>query len=564
MMINRRLFLGGTASLAALTALAACGSSKPGSDSSSALTASDINPQDRSALQKGGELRIPISSMIPNYNPLHLDGNVGDNGSILQYFTGVQNWTYAEDASFTVRTEFCLDYNEEEKDGKTVITMHLNPKAKWNSGNPIQVADYQGAWKACNGADPTFTEMVASTDGWSSIESIEQGADQFEMITTFKSTFPDWSSILSGFIVPATLTKDAEAFKSWTDGNVTDYWTGPFIVTAADSTGQFLTLERNPNWWGEEALLDKVTLKVINTDQLGTAFANKEIDVANSIIDASTYQQCQKRADAVIRQAHGIQWRHYTMNGSSGILADQKLRQALVKGIDRLTVAQADLQGLPVPASQLLLGHHLFMPQQKGYQDNSGDLAFNKDQAIKELEELGWVLPEGKEFREKDGQTLSIKYLRLPDTATSATEGKILQANMKDIGVEIVMDDTNSDDFFPERVSPGKFEIVTYAWVGTPYPLANIGQLFGKDSASNRSHVWSEALEDLIAKIAVETDPDKRIELANQADKEIWQLAAIIPIYSRADYNAVPKNLANFGSFGLSTVGYENIGYMAQ
>lgn len=564
MMINRRLFLGGTASLAALTALAACGSSKPGSDSSSALTASDINPQDRSALQKGGELRIPISSMIPNYNPLHLDGNVGDNGSILQYFTGVQNWTYAEDASFTVRTEFCLDYNEEEKDGKTVITMHLNPKAKWNSGNPIQVADYQGAWKACNGADPTFTEMVASTDGWSSIESIEQGADQFEMITTFKSTFPDWSSILSGFIVPATLTKDAEAFKSWTDGNVTDYWTGPFIVTAADSTGQFLTLERNPNWWGEEALLDKVTLKVIDTDQLGTAFANKEIDVANSIIDASTYQQCQKRADAVIRQAHGIQWRHYTMNGSSGILADQKLRQALVKGIDRLTVAQADLQGLPVPASQLLLGHHLFMPQQKGYQDNSGDLAFNKDQAIKELEELGWVLPEGKEFREKDGQTLSIKYLRLPDTATSATEGKILQANMKDIGVEIVMDDTNSDDFFPERVSPGKFEIVTYAWVGTPYPLANIGQLFGKDSASNRSHVWSEALEDLIAKIAVETDPDKRIELANQADKEIWQLAAIIPIYSRADYNAVPKNLANFGSFGLSTVGYENIGYMAQ
>ena len=112
--------------------------------------------------------------------------------------------------------------------------------------------------------------------------------------------------------------------------------------------------------------------------------------------------QCQKRADAVIRQAYGTQWRHYTMNGSSGILADQKLRQALVKGIDRLTVAQADLQGLPVPANQLLLGNHLFMPQQKGYQDNSDDLTFNKDQAIKELEELGWVLPEGKEFREKD------------------------------------------------------------------------------------------------------------------------------------------------------------------
>lgn len=570
MMINRRLFLGGTASAAVLAALAACGGDSSSSSSSASATpvslaASDINPQERSALTQGGELRIPMDAMIPNFNPLHLDGNIADNGSVLQYFVGIQNWIYAEDGTFTANDRFCLDFAEEEKDGKTVITMHLNPDAVWNSGEPIQVADYVGAWKACNGEDEGFTAVVASTDGWNQIESIEEGADEFEMITTFKAVFPDWGSILSGGIVPAALTKDVETFSSWTDAATTDHWTGPFLVTSSDAAKGQLVLEANPSWWAEKPLLDSITMKVIDSSALGTAFGNSEIDVVTPIIDASTYQQCEQRADGEIRQATGPQWRHFTFNGATGLLADEKLRQAIVKGIDRVTITEADLQGLPVPASQLQLGNHLFMPQNEGYQDNTGEFAYNKEQAIKELEELGWVVPDGSSdgVREKDGTRLSLKYLRLPDVSTSSTEGKIFQANMKEIGVEVVMDDTNSADFFPERIAKGNFEVVTFTWVGTNYPMANIGQIYGKDSASNYTGVWSEELEALIDQVATEPDHAKRIELANQADVLIWSEAIVVPIYSRADYTAVPQKLANYGSFGMSTGHPEDIGYLA-
>ncbi|WP_315502998.1 ABC transporter family substrate-binding protein [Actinomyces radicidentis] len=564
MMITRRLFLGGSASVAALAALAACGSgSSSGSDASATpvkLAASAINKQDRSKLTQGGELRIPLSSMVPNYNPLHIDGGTTDNAAI-QDFAGIHNFVYADDGTFTAREEFCKDFKDEEKDGKTVVTMHLNPEAKWNSGDAITYADYQGCWKACNGSDDAFTSVVSSTDGWDHIESIEQGSDEYEMVVTFNSVFPDWSAVLSGTIVPAKLTESPEAFSSWTDASDTSSWAGPFIVTSADSTKQTVVLEPNDAWWGEKPLLDKVTFKVVDSSATGTAFANKELDVVDTIIDASTYQQCQQRSDGEIRQAAGLQWRHFTMNGASGLLADQKLRQAIVKGIDRETITEADLQGLPVPASQLQLGNHLFAPQDADYQDNTGDLAFNKEQAVKDLESLGWTLPDGKEYREKDGQTLSIKYLRLPDVATSATEGKVLQANMKAIGVEIVMDDTNNDDFLPERIKKGNFEIVSFAWQGTPYPMANIGQVYGKGSASNYTGLSSDALEKLIDEVAVEADHKKRVELAQDADKEIWKLAGVIPIYSRAAYTAVPKKLANYGSFGLSSVRPEDIGY---
>ena len=565
MMINRRLFLGGSASVAALAALAACSGSGSSSSSGASATptklaASDINKVDRDKLQKGGELTIPIGTWIPNYNRLHIDGNTGDAQKLADFVLG-SNFIWADDASISVDEDYCTDYKEEEVDGNTVITLTLNPDAKWNSGDPINYEDYKAAWEFCNGTDDAKTAVVASTDGWDHIKSIEQGKDEFEVVTTFDGVFPDWSSILGGATIPAALAKDVDTFSGWTDANNTDYWTGPFIVTKVDETKQIITLEHNPNWWGDEPLLDTVTIKVIDDSQLGTAFANSEIDTVDTIIDASTYQQCQQRADGEIRQAAGLQWRPFTMNGATGLLQDQKLRQAIVKGIDRETITEADLQGLPVPASQLQLGNHFFMPNDADYQDNSGDYKFNKEQAIKELEELGWTLPDGKEYREKDGQTLSIKYLRLPDTATSATEGKVLQSNMKDIGVEIVMDDTNNDDFFPERVKKGNFEIVAFTWIGTDWPMANIGQIYGKDSASNYTGVWSEDLEKLIDEVGSEADHAKRVELANQADKLIWDEAIVTPIYSRAGYVAVPKTLANYGSFGLSSRRMQDVGY---
>lgn len=566
MKINRRMFLAGSASAAALAALAACS----GSDSSSSATAvkldgSDLNPQDRDALQDGGSLTIPIGQIIPNFNPLQMDGNLYDNATTLNLFISPANWVYAEDATFTARPEFCKEFTSEEKDGKTVVTLTLNPDARWNNGSPITWADYEATWKACNGEDEAFKAVVATTDGYNHIESVVQGVDEYQVVITFKAIFPDWGTV-TGAALPASLCKDVDTFANgWKDGSVTDYAAGPFIVTSYDSTSGTIVLGRNASWWGEPAKLEKITLKVIDPSQLGTAFANKEIDIVTPVIDSSTYQQCGQRKDGEVRQSAGVSWRHFTMNGASGILADQKLRQALVKGMDRVTMTEADLQGLPVPASQLQLGNHLFMPQENGYKDNTGDFAFDAEKAKSELDKLGWKVPDNAQdgIREKDGTRLSIKYLRLPSLSTSATEGKILQANMKEIGVEIVMDDTNDNDFFPERIAKGNFEIVAFTWVGTPYPMANIGQIYGDGAVQNYGKISSDKITEYIEKVATEGDEDKRIKLANEADAEIWNLCGTIPIYVRADYTAVPASLANYGSFGLSTGRPEDIGYVA-
>ena len=68
-----------------------------------------------------------------------------------------------------------------------------------------------------------------------------------------------------------------------------------------------------------------------------------------------------------IRRAPGATWNHFTFNGAPGsILADQKLRLAIMKAIDRQAIANVSQRGLvdnPTP-----LNNHIYVAGQEGYQ----------------------------------------------------------------------------------------------------------------------------------------------------------------------------------------------------
>ncbi len=524
---------------------------------------SDLNPMDRGELADGGTLRLPISTLPTNWNTLNVNGNNVDQGSTMAMFLEPTNWIYAEDGSFDKNPNFIEDYNSTDEGGKQVVTLNLNPKAVWGDGTPITVADYQATVAACNGEQTEFN--CASTDGYSSVESVEQGKDEYEVVITFESTYPDWSAPFST-VWPAAGVKDAATFNDGWDKYNNDWFSGPFQVASVDDAQQVITLERNPNWWGETALLDSVTLRAADPAATATAFANSELDVLSGIIDGAEYAQAAARSDAEIRRAGGLQWRHFTFNGESGVLQDPAVRLALTKGINREAITTADLSGIPdIDPAQLMLGNHFFMPGQVGYQDNSAVSAYDPEQAGKDLDAAGWTLEEGAEYRTKDGETLQFEYTMMPDVSTSKTEGELLQQQMKEIGVKVDIKNVSTAAFFEEYVIPGNFQTAAFAWQGTPYPLNNIGQLYSCDSidtGSNFTRTCVDEIDEMIPKIAAETDPTKRNEMANEVDKIIWENVMFFPIYRRLEMTAVPTNLANYGAFGMASVPAENIGWM--
>ncbi len=564
-----------TAAVLAL-GLAGCSSGSSGDQSGNnegaaegatdAVPASAINAHDRADLEKGGQLRFAISSMPTSWNTMNVNGNQVDLASTMATFIAPANWIYQGDGTFDVNPNYVESFDLQDGDGADtpqVVTLHLNKNAVWGDGTPISVADYQATWNACNGENADF--LCASTDGYDHITSVEQGADEFEVVVTYKDIFPDWSAALST-VSPAAGVSDPETFnEGWNEPN-NDWLAGPYQVAGVDVAQQVISLEPNPAWWGEEPMLDSLSFRVMDPAATGTAFAGSEIDVLTGIISAQEYLEAATRADGEIRRAGGLQWRHVTFNGESGVLQDKDLRATIVRGIDRVAITESDLAGIPdlVPVD-LVLGNHFFMPGQEGYQDNGTDYSYDPERAAKELDEQGWVLEDGAEYRTKDGETLSFEYMMMPDIPTSKNEGELMQAQLKEIGVQMTIRNVESATFFDE-VLAGSFGTTTFAWQGTPYPMANINQIYSckqfAPEGQNYARVCDERIDELSAKIAVEPDHAERLKMANEVDAIIWENTMVLPLYRRMEMTAVPANLANYGAFGMSSVQAENIGFL--
>lgn len=555
-------------------ALTGCGQKNQSSGSSNSgssapatkLALSDFNAKPRDQVKDGGTLRYSIETLPTAWNLLNVDNNSGDL-QVMWNFIGVNNFEYKTDGTPTANPNFIKSYEVKkatDNDGHQQVTLHLNPDAKWNSGRTIDYTDYVATWKANNGANTKFKS--ATTDGFNQVISVAKGAAATDVVITYKSSYPDWTANWST-VLPAEGAATPEAFNNgWKTFNP-NWFTGPFTLDKVDQAQKTLTVKRNDKWWGDKSKLDSVSFKALDTATMSKAFANKEIDVVQTIVTKDDYDTAKKRTDGQLREAGSLQWRHFTFNTKSAGLTDVKVRQAIVKGINREAIAKSDLAGLPVNANQVMLGNHFFMPGQAGYKDNSTAYTYDPAAAKKELDAAGWKM--SGQYREKDGKQLTINYAMLTGVPTSENEGALLKQNMAAIGVKVNLVNTPSDSM-NDVLTSHSFGIIAFTWVGTPYPLANVRQIYGaaaegskEPSESNFSQLVDPELEKLIPQIDTQEDATKRQDLANQADKIIWDDVMTVPQYQRVQFTAVPKNLANYGAstFQASTFLAENIGY---
>ena len=97
---------------------------------------------------------------------------------------------------------------------------------------------------------------------------------------------------------------------------------GPFQLQGIDTTAQTITLERNPKWWGDKAILDRIIFRVIDGDAQVDALANGEIDFIDIASDVNKLQRAESTDGIEIRRAGGPNFRHITFNGTSPMLSD--------------------------------------------------------------------------------------------------------------------------------------------------------------------------------------------------------------------------------------------------
>lgn len=510
-------------------------------------TAVDINEQPRDALQQGGTLRRAIASLADNWNPNHPDGNQLDYADVLSPMVA-NTWYSQPDATQELDTDF-VTAAEPNEDG-TVVTYTLNPDAKWNSGDPITAADWKATWEAL--VDPA--NDVVSRTGYDLIDSVEPGADEFEVVVTFSQPYPDWQSLFDPVFPAASMENFNEG---WLGEINPDWMTGPFTLGTYDAAQQVITLVPNENWWGEKPLLDSIEYRVVSSDATPTAFQNGEIDTFDIGPDPNGYAIASGTPGAEVRAAAGPNWRHFTMNTQAGNLTDPNVRMAIQVALDRSAIGESDLAGIPWPAQPLQ--NHVFMENQDGYQANGPAQSVDEAKAI--LEAGGWT--EGANgIREKDGTPLTVKFSQITGVPVSENEARLAQAQLAEVGIQLEIVDLTQDNWSDELVA-GNFEMIAFSWIGTPFPYPGISQLFGSGSDSNYAFSNIPELDALYDQAAVEFDAATRQDLANQIDQIIWNCGLVLPLYQRPELVAAVSNLANFGAFGFSDEVWEDVGYMS-
>lgn len=552
------------ASLVAVAlATSACSSSSKTSTAAPkqiSATQEEINAQPVSALKQGGTLNLSMEQWSSQWNVFSANGNVDADTDAVLSATLPSPYNFSANGTPTYNADYLTgEPTSTTVGGKQTVTYELNPKAVWSDGTPITYKDYAANWKALNGNTANFAPSYSV--GYDQISSVAEGKNPYEVVVTYATPFSDWKSLFSP-LYPASEYNTADEFNK---GLLTSLGLsgGPFIQGSVNQTDQTVTLVPNPKWWGSKPVLSSIVFKTIANTATAQAFANGEIDSFDIGVDATAYKTALTTKNATVLQAGGPDYRALTINAQSTDLTDVQVRQAVAEALDRTAIAKSDLTGLP--ASQVLVNNHFYMPNQAGYANTAGAVGvYSVSAAAKLLDAAGWTLPAGATYRTKGGKELDLSLLIPSDTSVATNESTLITAMLKQVGIKVTT--TSEGDPFFTDIAAGKFDLTVFTWEGTDFPASSSISLYqnvqsGNNWGQNYARVGNASIDTTMNTAVSETDPATTIADINKADAAIWNEAGVIPFYQRPELEGQVKNLANYGAFGFANVIWQNVGF---
>ena len=538
--------------------LSGCTSDKKNANSGPAATVEikptgDYNPLERDQIKDGGELTLPILEVPEQSNSLH--GNAIVDGTTLWRWYNPQMTLADGDGTWHPNPAYLTNVNAEEVDGKTVVTYDINPDAVFNDDTPIDWRAFETTWKVSSGENKDFS--VSSTDGYELIESVTAGESDKQAVVTFKQPFAWWQALFNQIMHPSV--SDPQIFNEGYLKNPHPEWgSGPFKVDTFDYNGGTVTFVPNEKWWGEKPKLDKVTYRQMESQAIINAFQAGEIDAA-SVAAKDNLAVAKQMKDINILGALQPSNFLLTLNSKTPVLEDIKVRQALITGVDRETLAQIRFNGLDYKED--LPGSIFLFQNQEGYQDNfSSVVQYDQDKAKQLLDEAGWA-EGGDGIREKDGEKLKLRYVTFGDDQMTKSSVAGLQKMMKDIGVDMQVSERPTSDF--SRVMAEKdFDLIMSGFGSTdPFGVLYFKQDYASDSELNKSGTGTPEFDEKINELYQISDQTEQIAKANELEKEAFAQYGIMPYANGPQLTGVKKGLANFGAYAFAVVPKENIGW---
>ena len=495
----------------------------------------------------GGTVIYTLEKTIPGWNQVFTNSNVFE---LAEVEDGILPGAYlaGSDLKPFLNTDL-MESATQTKDNPQTLVYKIKPNAVWSDGEPINFDDFQYLTDVSDGTHCPKCG-AASSSGYNAIDSMTSSDNGKTITVVMKTPFADWQSMF-GALLPAHIAKQHgddgsaaglnESFQ-WFDKNVPNWSGGPMMITNYKKDTS-VTEEPNPKWYGAtKSSLDQLIFRII-TDQTQepTALQNNEVTAIYPQPNADLVSSTDQIQGINTYLGKGLVWEHFDFNEKNKFLSDKSLRTAIFTAINRQDVIDRTIGQFVPNASPL--GNHMYVPGQPGYQDNvtstgqgSGDVAKAKDI----LTQAGYT-GVGTDLKTKAGESVTFRCTYSEGNSNRQTECETVQNTLKQLGITITLKTTTD----LSELGTGDFDMIVFAWVGTPFVVAGAQQIYELKGGADYGFNDDPAAEKLINEAAVSTDQATVQSKLNDADKLIVADAYSLPLYQKPTFLAAYSNIVN-------------------
>ena len=405
----------------------------------------------------------------------------------------IQSTLTTTTADLKIGRDLATDYSVSE-DGLT-WTVTIRDDVKFTDGEPLTASDVAFTYNLCveNSSVNDFTMLKEAV-------AVDGTTVEFHMNTPF-SIWPYTMAIVG--IVPE------HAYDENYGQN--PIGSGRYIMKQWDK-GQQVIFEANPDYYGDEVKMKKLTVLFMDEDAALAAAMAGQVDVAHT---AASYADQVIDGYGLLRVAsvdnRGINLpvdppgERDGRPAGNAVTSAIAIRRAINIGIDREEMIANVLGGYGTPAYSVC--------DKMPWYNAAGQVEYDPEGAVKLLEDAGWI-PGADGIREKDGIRAAFTVMYTPGDSVRQALAEDLANQCAGLGIEVTTEGAGWDVAYDKALT----QPLVWGWgAHTPMELYNIYHTQPDTGSAEYSPYTNSAVDSYMEEALKATDLE--------ASYELWQKA---------------------------------------
>ncbi|MDN8592310.1 ABC transporter substrate-binding protein [Paenibacillus sp. 11B] len=434
------------------------------------------------------------------------------------------------------------------EDGKS-YTFKLREDVKFHDGTPFNAEAVKFNLDRVIDPATKAANSLALIRPYSSSEVIDEYTIKVNLEQPSQAFLGNLSQALLGIVSPTAAKKYGDQLGKNPVG------TGPYTFVKWDENADIVVAKNKDYNWAPETVenegaphLDTITFKIVPEEATRIGSVQSKQVLAAETVPPQNIAALKNDPNQQLLQANTVGL-PYTLffNLRKAPWDDVKVRQAVQSAVDVESIVKT-----------LYLGNYerawsALSPGILGYDASlEGSIHPDINKANQLLDEQGWV--KGADgIREKDGKKLTLHYVDgSPNREKRNDIAAIIQQQLKQVGIAVEVEITK--DIATVVYQNWDYDLYGNSQVNSdPNALYAFYHTSAEGERPTLSGLSDPKIDKLLEQGAVETDPDKRVDIYNQIQQYLIDQAVILPIY------VFPYTVA--ASKSVQGIKFDSLGY---